>query len=146
MKCVFNKDIYLGFIKVLKTWLLLSNRSIWITSLNSSTKHFTLHKKRSFLLRISLVTVSKYAESCDLVTPTKKSGSSPAELFLGKGVLKICYTFKGEHACRSAISIKLESNFNKITLRHRCSSIHLLHIFRTAFPKNTFRRLLSENP
>ena len=33
--------------------------------------------------------------------------SSPPELFLGKGVLKICSKFTGEHPCRSAISVKL---------------------------------------
>ena len=36
-----------------------------------------------------------------------KYRSSPPEVFLGKGVLKICSTFTGEHTCRSAISIKL---------------------------------------
>ena len=30
---------------------------------------------------------------------------------LGKGVLKICSKFTGEHLCRSAISIKLQSNW-----------------------------------
>ena len=33
--------------------------------------------------------------------------SSRPEVFLGKGVLKICSKFIGEHPCRSAISIKL---------------------------------------
>ena len=32
--------------------------------------------------------------------------SSPSEVFLGKGVLKICSKFTGEHPCRSAISIQ----------------------------------------
>ena len=32
--------------------------------------------------------------------------SSPSEVFLEKGVLKICGKFTGEHTCRSAISIK----------------------------------------
>ena len=36
--------------------------------------------------------------------------SSPSEMFLGKGVLKICRKFTGEHPCRSAISIKLLYN------------------------------------
>ena len=31
--------------------------------------------------------------------------SSPPEMFLGKGVLKICSKFTGEHPCRSVISI-----------------------------------------
>ena len=30
---------------------------------------------------------------------------------LGKGVLKICSEFTGEHPCRSAISRKLKSHF-----------------------------------
>ena len=60
--------------------------------------------------------------------------SSPSELFLGKGVLKICSKFTGEHPCRSAISIKLQ----------RCSPVNLLHIFRTPFPKNTYGWLLLE--
>ena len=33
--------------------------------------------------------------------------SSPPELFLGKGVLKIYSKFTAEHPCPSAISIKL---------------------------------------
>ena len=45
--------------------------------------------------------------------------------------------FTGEHPCRSVISLKLQSNFIEIALRHRCSPVNLLHIFRTPFPKNT---------
>ena len=37
--------------------------------------------------------------------------SSPPEVFLGKGLLKICSKFTGEHPCRSVISIKLQSKF-----------------------------------
>ena len=37
--------------------------------------------------------------------------SSPSEVFLEKGVLKICSKFRGEHPCRSVISIKLQSFF-----------------------------------
>ena len=43
--------------------------------------------------------------SCkDLLT---KYRNSHPEVFLGKGVLKICSKCTGEHPCRSAISIKL---------------------------------------
>ena len=63
-------------------------------------------------------------------------------MFLGKGVLKICSKFKGEHPCRSAISIKLLFNISKIALRHGCSHVNLLHVFRTPFLKNTFGWLL----
>ena len=68
--------------------------------------------------------------------------SSRPEVFLGKGVLKICSKFTGEHPCRSVISIKLQSNFTEIALRHGCSSVNLLHILRTPFLKNTSGRLL----
>ena len=61
--------------------------------------------------------------------------SSHPEMFLGNGVLKICGKFTGEHPCRSVISIKLLSNFIEIALRHGRSPVNLLHIFRTAFPK-----------
>ena len=63
--------------------------------------------------------------------------SSPPEVFLGKGVLKIFSKFAREHPCQSVISIKLQSNFIEITLRHWCSPVNLLHILRTPFPKNT---------
>ena len=63
-------------------------------------------------------------------------------MFLEKGVLKICSDFTGEHPCRSAISIKLQSSFIEIALRHGCSPVNLLHIFRTHFTKNISGRLL----
>ena len=59
--------------------------------------------------------------------------SSHSEVFLRKGVLKICSKFTGEHPCRSAISI----SFIEIALRHGCSPATLLHIFRTPFPRRT---------
>ena len=56
--------------------------------------------------------------------------TSPPEVLLGKGVLKICSTFTGEHPCRSMISIKLQSNFIEIALRLGSSPVNLLHIFQ----------------
>ena len=56
--------------------------------------------------------------------------------YSGKGVLKICSNFTGEHQCQSEISIKLPRNFIEITLRDGCSPVNLLHIFRTLFSKN----------
>ena len=35
--------------------------------------------------------------------------SSPPEVFLGKGVLKISIKLTGEHSCRSANSVNLEN-------------------------------------
>ena len=68
--------------------------------------------------------------------------SSHSEVFLGKGVLKICSKFTVVHPCRNSISIKLQSNFIEIALRHGCSPVNLLHIFRTPFLKNTSGWLL----
>ena len=65
------------------------------------------------------------------------SRSSHPEVFLGKGALKICSKFTGEHPCRSVISIKLLCSFIEITLRHGCPPVNLPHIFRTPFSKNT---------
>ena len=63
--------------------------------------------------------------------------SSHPEVFLRKGFLKICSKFTGAHPCRSAISIKLQSDFIGTALSHVCSPANLVHIFRTPFPKNT---------
>ena len=68
--------------------------------------------------------------------------SSRPEVFLGKSVLKIYSKFTGEHPCRSAISIKLQSTFVEITLRHGCSPVKFMHNFRTPFYKNTSGWLL----
>ena len=77
----------------------------------------------------------------------KSTRNSRSEVFLRKGVLKICSRFTGEHPRRSVISIKLLClnllcNFIEITLRHGCSPVNLLHIFRTSFTKNTSGLLL----
>ena len=61
---------------------------------------------------------------------------------LRKGVLKICSKFTGEHPCRNVTLIKLLSNFIEITLRHKCSPVNLLYIFRITFSENTYRGLL----
>ena len=66
-----------------------------------------------------------------------QSGASPPKMLLGKGVLKICRKFTGEHTCQSAISIKLLFNFFETTLWHGCS-VNFLHIFRTPFYKNIY--------
>ena len=50
--------------------------------------------------------------------------------------------FTEEQLCRSAISIKLQSNFIEIPLRRGCSPVDLLQIFRTCFYKNTYGGML----
>ena len=68
--------------------------------------------------------------------------SNPPELFLGKGVLDICSKFTGQHPCWNVISIKLLCNFIEMGLRHGCSPVNLVHVFRTSYPKNTSGGLL----
>ena len=68
--------------------------------------------------------------------------SSHPEVFLGKGVLKICGKFTVEYPCRSVISIKLLCNFIETALWHGCSPVNLMHIFRTSFLRNTSGWLL----
>ena len=76
--------------------------------------------------------------------PVKVAGyrSSPPEVFLVKGVLKMCNKFTGEYPWQSVISIKLQSNFIEITVWHGCSPVYLLRIIRTPFSQNTSKRLL----
>ena len=70
------------------------------------------------------------------ISHLRKCRGSHLEVFLGKGVLKICSKFTGEHPCRGEIWIKLESNFIEITLRYGCSPEYSQHIFRAYFSKN----------
>ena len=76
------------------------------------------------------------------INRTSDSSSSHPEVFLRKGVLKTCSKSTREHPWRSVVSIKLLYNFTEIKLRHECSSVNLLHIFRIPFLKNTSGRLL----
>ena len=50
----------------------------------------------------------------------------------------MCRKFTGEHQCQSEILIKLLCNFIEITLRHGCSSVNLLNVFRAPFYKNVY--------
>ena len=65
--------------------------------------------------------------------PVTEFRSSHLEEFLGKGVMKICSKFTGEHPCRSAISIKLQSKFIEITLRHIGFSCKFVAYFQNTF-------------
>ena len=70
------------------------------------------------------------------------SRSSHPEVLLVRDVLKICSKLTGEHPYRSVTYIKLLRNFIEITLRHGCSPVNLLHIFRTPVTRNTSEWLL----
>ena len=73
---------------------------------------------------------------CNNVAHLWTTRSSSHEVFLGKGVLKICSKIIREHLWRTAISKKLQGNFIEITLRHGCSLVSLLRSFWTPFAKN----------
>ena len=94
-----------------------------------------------YLKPVSLRVLVFLAES-ELVNDNCIARSSPPQAFLQKVVLKICSKFTGEQPCRSVISIKLQSNFIEITLRHVCYTVNLLHVFGTPFYKNTYGGLL----
>ena len=93
-----------------------------------------------------IITLGNLLEHCPKIKESKLQSSTREVVFLGKGVLKICCKFTGEHPCRSAISIKFQSNFIEIALWHGCSFVNLLHIFRTPFHKKTYGELLKTDP
>ena len=70
--------------------------------------------------------------------------SSHSEVFLEKDVLKIRSKFTGEQLCSPRRTPRRTPNFIEITLRHGCSPVNLLQIFRTSFTKNTSGWLLSQ--
>ena len=84
-------------------------------------------------------------KNCLLVHWTLKSAASreriyrsnSLKVFLGKDFLKIYSKFTGEHPCPSVTSIKLQSNFIKITLQHGCSPVN----FATYFQNNVFQNI-----
>ena len=70
--------------------------------------------------------------------------SRHTEVFLGKGVLKKCSKFTGEHPCQSLISIKLLKQLYwnhtsawvfscKFAALFRCSAVNLLRYFENTF-------------
>ena len=76
-----------------------------------------------------------------------KASCSTIQKQPSRGVLKktcseIMQQIYRDHPCRSVISIKLRCKFIEIILRHGCSPVKLLHIFRTPYTKNTSGRLL----
>ena len=98
---------------------------------------FNTNYERLLLLFVILSSAVKLFSTFGFFSPFLTIRTSRPEVFIGKGVLKMCSKFTGEHPCRSVISIKLQSNFIEIALRHGCSPVNLLHIFRTSFLKNT---------
>ena len=75
----------------------------------------------------SFICRNLFFEACE-IRKEGKSKSSPPEVFLRRGVLKIWSKFTGEHPCQSVILMKLQSSFIEITLRHECFPVNLLNI------------------
>ena len=125
-----NKDNIIGKYKLRKLFwnLQVSKSSIYVWHNATSNINF-------IILQIDLITESKKWKTGSKHWKKRKINCriNPPE----KSVLKICIKFIGEHPCRSVISIKLQNNFIEITLRHGCSPVNLLHIFKTHCPKNT---------
>ena len=69
-----------------------------------------------------------YTNSYTFFPQQATSRSSRPELLLGIGELKIRSKFTGGHLYGGVSSIKF---FIEIALRHGCSPVNLLHIFRT---------------
>ena len=128
----------------------------FIIELNSWTIHCSCYTKcfrsafvslNELIMHVVLlfrIISNLYCQSWNSLIELWRFRSSRPEVFLIKGVLKICSKFIGEHPCRSVISKRLQSNFVEVTLRHGCSPVNLLHIFRAPFLKNTSGRLLLE--
>ena len=111
--------------------LIMASRKVW----KSVAENCVLWISGHILVDYRLVAIIKINSPNGIFCNYYRS--SRPKVFLGKGALKTCSKLIGEHPRRSVISIKFQSNFIEITLRHGCSAVNLLHIFRTPFPKNT---------
>ena len=84
-------------------------------------------KKKKNLQKIFKKNHVDVTTKCNRKMGNHLDSSSLPEVFLGKRVLKVCSKFTGENPVKSLC------NFTEITLRHECSPVDLLHIFRTPF-------------
>ena len=134
-------------------------RQFWVWDIFSPRKNFGIFNLyiRNWNMTENIITVTLEWVQQDLVISCpwfkrefrretldfeRVSRSIHPEAFLRKDVLKIHSKFTGDHPCWNAISIKLQGNFIEIALRHGCSPINLLYIFRTSSLTNTSGRLL----
>ena len=116
-----------------------------------------LHFSRFFVSWFSLLGTGKiFTHACASGGVRKIAPRSGSGFGLGLALeLGLGAIFLGGNFLRTASGIRKkwmssikkqyitpQSNFIEITLRHGCSPINLLHIFRTPFPRNTSGRLL----
>ena len=158
--CLYKRN-FKGYLEILAKYLVsASDTSIFFVVLDPfiTTVRILYPLKRPKSLRFSdvfrgykigifasngLITHHEYLFATITRFSTNSRSSHP-KVFLGKGNLKICSKFTGEHPCQSIISIKLFCNFIEITLRHGCCPVNLLYILRTPFLKNPCGRLFLE--
>ena len=95
-------------------------------------KKFIKYVADKYEIMLMLQFSIQYAESLPFPLQLNTTEAT-LQMFLGRVVLKICSKFTGDHPCRIVISIKLQT-----TIRHGCSPVNLLHIFRTLSYKNNF--------
>ena len=96
----------------------------------SFMRYFSIHIEHSFTSKLSNFKFLGRLNFQIILKLRWDKRNSPPEVLLGKGFLKISSKFTWEHPCRSAPAIKLFYNFIEIALRHGCSPVNLLHIFR----------------
>ena len=125
-----------------KSWRRISKTNIWVL-IDQDVFNTSWRRLEDVWLRRIYSSWSRRLQDECLVG---RCTSSYPEVFLRKGVLKICCKFTGEHPCHSAISTNLLCSFIEIAIRHRCSPVNLPHIFRTPFPWNTLGWLLLKVP
>ena len=135
LKCEFDTDV-----KIKNYFHYDEDQLLFCKKVHIETKSI----KQNVLVIFLLLQETKNSNLFDKKSTQESVRSSRPGLFLRKGALKIYSKFTGEHPCQSVISIKLLCNFIEIALRHGCSSVNLLRIFRTAFSRNTSEWLLLE--
>ena len=94
---VFSKFMKNSYNKLILVSIIFFT-NINISFLNQYFDHFSIIAQKS----------QSNQEQCSLCCSSR---SSCSEVFLRKGVLKICSKFTGEHPCWSVISTKLQSSW-----------------------------------
>ena len=131
------QNIYYLIYKSLLSINFLRRHTKNLNGLNGNTYSFDLTKRLIGYFRTNVGSKIQFNTLRSFFKRVYRS--SHPEVFLRKGVLKTCSKFTGEHPCRNAISIKLQSNFVKIAPQQGCSPVSLLPIFRTPFSRNISR-------
>ena len=99
------------------------------------------HLRPDFLVMIKLSENVLHCSSCvkfETEVPVISDRSSRPEVLLGKGVLKICSAFTGEHPCWSVVSIKLQKKNCCLFSEHIFLRAPLDGCFSSEFPVTLF--------